>query len=145
MTPTRTEAGLRERIYECLPAGRYALAGLLRLLDIVETTAIPTAAVECAAEPRLRINPDFVAEHAATPEKLMMLVLHEVHHVLLGHTSLRPEPTLAANFVFDCVINALLCRMFPQPAYTALFCDLDRKSTRLNSSHIPLSRMPSSA
>ena len=25
------------------------------------------------------------------------------------------------------------------------FSDLDRKSTRLNSSHIPLSRMPSSA
>ena len=29
--------------------------------------------------------------------------------------------------------------------YRALFLDLDRKSTRLNSSHIPLSRMPSSA
>ena len=27
----------------------------------------------------------------------------------------------------------------------ALRCALDRKSTRLNSSHIPLSRMPSSA
>ena len=35
-----------------------------------------------------------------------------------------------------------------QPRYTredAEFCATDRKSTRLNSSHIPLSRMPSSA
>lgn len=114
---------LKEQLFDCLPAGRYALAGLLRLVDVVETDAIPTAAVECHAQPRLLINPAFVAEHAATPEKLMMLVLHEVHHVLLGHTRRLSGSAPADNFVFDCVINALLCRMFPQPAYTALFRD----------------------
>ena len=114
---------LKEQLFDCLPAGRYALAGLLRLVDVVETDAIPTAAVECHAQPRLLINPGFVAEHAATPEKLMMLVLHEVHHVLLGHTRRLSGSAPADNFVFDCVINALLCRMFPQPAYTALFRD----------------------
>ena len=31
------------------------------------------------------------------------------------------------------------------PSITELAVELDRKSTRLNSSHIPLSRMPSSA
>ena len=35
-------------------------------------------------------------------------------------------------------IDDVSLTLFPQPA-------LDRKSTRLNSSHIPLSRMPSSA
>ncbi len=114
---------LREQLFDCLPAGRYALAGMLRLIDIVETDAVPTAAVECHAQPRLFINPTFVAEDADTPEKLMMLVLHEVHHVLLGHTRRFAASTPADNFVFDCVINALLCRMFPQPAYTALFRD----------------------
>lgn len=29
----------------------------------------------------------------------------------------------ADNFVFDCVINALLCRMFSQPEYAAMFRD----------------------
>ena len=114
---------LKDQLFDCLPAGRYALAGLLRLLDVVETDAVPTAAVECHAQPQLLINPAFVAEHANTPEKLMMLVLHEIHHVLLGHTRRLSGSTPADNFVFDCVINALLCRMFPQPAYTALFRD----------------------
>ena len=114
---------LRDKIFDCLPAGRYALSGLLRLLDIVETEAIPTAAVECHAQPRLLVNPSFVAAHAETPQKLMMLVLHEVHHVLLGHTRRFSTATPSDNFVFDCVINALLCRMFPQPEYTALFRD----------------------
>jgi predicted metal-dependent peptidase len=81
---------LKEQIFDCLPAGRYALSGLIRLLDVVETEAVPTAAVECVKTPRLLVNPKFVAEHANTPEKLMMLVLHEVHHVLLGHTKRIP-------------------------------------------------------
>jgi hypothetical protein len=38
--------------------------------------------------PRLLINPQFVEAHAATPERLLMLVMHELHHVLLGHTRL---------------------------------------------------------
>lgn len=114
---------LKEQLFDCLPAGRYALAGLLRLVDIVETDTVPTAAVECHAQPRLLINPDFVAKHAETPEKLMMLVLHEIHHVLLGHTRRFTGSAPSDNFVFDCVINALLCRMFPQPVYTALFRD----------------------
>ena len=116
-------SSLKDRLFECLPAGRYALAGLLRLVDVVETETVPTAAVECHAQPRLLVNPAFVAQHAATPEKLMMLVLHEIHHVLLGHTRRLAGPTPTDNFVFDAVINALLCRMFAQPAYTALFRD----------------------
>jgi len=121
--PAIAFSSLKDRLFDCMPAGRYALAGLLRLLDVVETDAVPTAAVECQAQPRLLINPGFVARHAATPEKLMMLVLHEIHHVLLGHTRQLSGPTRADNFVFDAVINALLCRMFPPPAYTAMFRD----------------------
>ena len=118
---------LKEQIFDCLPAGRYALSGLLRLLDVVETEAVPTAAVECVKTPRLLVNPKFVSEHANTPEKLMMLVLHEVHHVLLGHTKRIPCESRADNFVFDCVINAMICRMFPSPEYTALFRDYYRE------------------
>ncbi len=114
---------LRERLFDCLPAGRYAFSGLLRLLDVVETAAVPSAAVECRAQPRILVNPAFVAAHAETPEKLMMLVMHELHHVLLGHTRRLGRSTPADNFVFDCVINALLSRMFPQSEYTALFRD----------------------
>jgi hypothetical protein len=114
---------LAARILDAFPSGSYALSGLLRLLDIVETDAVPTAAVECKIQPRLLINPAFVEAHAETPEKLLMLVMHELHHVLLGHTTLFPRATRVQNFVFDAVINGILCRMFPRPEYTAFFND----------------------
>jgi hypothetical protein len=117
---------LKDAIFDCVPAGHYALAALLRLVDVVETDAVPTAAVECSAQPRLLVNPGFVGRHAGTPEKLLMLVMHEVHHVLLGHTRTLPAASRADNLVFDAVINAMLSRAFPQPAYTALLRDFYR-------------------
>ncbi len=110
---------LEERILDCFPSGSYALAALLRLMDIVPTEAIDTAAVECRVQPRLLINPLFVERHANTSEKLLMLVMHELHHVLLGHTTLFPTVTPVENFVCDCIINALISRMFPHEEYLA--------------------------
>ena len=116
-------APLAERILDAFPSGSYALSALLRLLDIVETTSVPTAAVECRVQPRLLINPEFVEKHAPTSEKLLSLVMHELHHILLGHTTLFPRATRVQNFVFDAVINGLVCRMFPQRCHTSLFTD----------------------
>jgi hypothetical protein len=121
--PQHRSDDLAEQILDAFPSGSYALAGLLRLLDIVATDRVPTAAVECLAQPRLLINPGFVRDHAATPEKLLMLVMHELHHVLLGHTTLFPRTMPVHNFVFDAVINGIVCRMFPRPEYTAFFTD----------------------
>ena len=114
---------IAERILDAFPSGSYALSALLRLVDIVESTAVPTAAVECRAQPRLLVNPEFVAQHASTPEKLLMLVMHELHHVLLGHTTLFARVTPVQNFVFDAVINGIVCRMFPGADHTAFFTE----------------------
>jgi hypothetical protein len=122
----RSQSSLAARILDAFPAGSYALSGLLRLLDVVETEEVQTAAVECVAQPRLLINPRFVAEHANTSEKLLMLVMHELHHVLLGHTTLFPRSNPVQNFVFDTVINGICCRMFPGADYTRLFTDYYR-------------------
>ena len=124
--PSDRAQPLAERILDAFPSGSYALSGLLRLLDIVETNSVPTAAVECRLQPRMLVNPAFVDAHAQSPEKLLMLVMHELHHVLLGHTTLFPRVTTAQNFVFDAVINGILCRMFPAPEYTAFFTDYYR-------------------
>lgn len=120
---------LASRILDAFPSSTYSLAGLLRLVDIVETERVPTAAVECRAQPRLLLNPAFIAQHAATPQKLLMLVMHELHHVLLGHTTLFTRMTAARNFIFDAVINGMLCRMFPAPEYTALMRDFYGQDT----------------
>ena len=115
---------LLDRLIGAFPAGHYGLAALLRIVAVEETTSVQSAAVECCLNPRLRINPEFVAMHAETSEKLLMLVMHELHHVLLGHTLLPRAPSLVDNIVFDAVINATLCRMFPDPDCTALFTGL---------------------
>lgn len=114
---------LADRILDCFPSGSYALTALLRLMDVVESDKVPTAAVECRIQPRLLINPSFVERHAETSEKLLMLVMHELHHVLLGHTRLFPCITQTQNFVFDCVINALISRMFPEKEHTAFLTE----------------------
>lgn len=79
--------------------------------------------MECRLQPRLLVNPKFVALHADTTEKLLMLVMHELHHVLLGHTTLFPRATPVQNFVFDAVINGIVCRMFPAKEHTGFFTD----------------------
>jgi hypothetical protein len=94
----RTECSLTDRILDTFPAGRYGLVALLRILEIEESASIETAAVECKISPRLLINPSFIAAFAASPEKLMMLVMHELHHVLLGHTTLFPHAGAEPGF-----------------------------------------------
>lgn len=111
------------RILDCVPAGTYGMHALFRLVDIEESDEVPTAAIQGVDAPRMLVNPAFVARYAATPERLLMLVMHELHHVILGHTRLLPVSTELDNIVFDAVINAMLCRAFPDPRGIALFTD----------------------
>lgn len=114
---------LERRILDCFPSGEYAITALLRLVSIEESPRVPTAAVETGSRPRLLVNPEFRARHAATPEKLFLLVMHELHHVLLGHTRLFPAVTDLDNFAFDCVINAMLSRRFPRAEQLTLLTE----------------------
>ena len=120
--PSRPET-LTDRLLSSFPSGSYCLQSLLQLAEITETTAVPTACVECRSRPRLLVNPEFVARHAETPEKLVMLVMHELHHVMLGHTRLFPRITPLDNLVFDAVINSMLSHLLSERAYRALFID----------------------
>lgn len=114
---------LLDRVLATFPSGGYCLPALFRLMKIEATEAVETACVECTSRPRILVNPRFVERHAATPERLLMLVMHELHHVILGHTRLYPRVTSTDNLVFDAVINAMLCQLFPQHEYTSLFTE----------------------
>ena len=126
MSPPRDS--ITDRIFSTFPSGQYCLPAMMRILEVVESDEVPSAAVECTARPRMYINPAFVAEHAQTPGKLLMLVMHELHHVVLGHTRLYRRIEGNDNLVFDAVINAMLCRLFPDAEYTELFTDLYSES-----------------
>ncbi|MFO1540940.1 MAG: hypothetical protein ACKOTZ_10960 [Chloroflexota bacterium] len=107
-------------VLDVVPPGAHATSLLVELVEIVPTDTVPTAAIRGRPEPRMLLNPGFVATHAATPERLLMLVMHELHHHLLGHTRRFPVITPLDNLGFDAVINALLCRAFPDPRGIAL-------------------------
>ena len=112
---------LPDRVWGCVPVTGQAFAALLSLLDIEASEAIPSACVTTGERSRMLLNPRFVETHCRTDEHLSMLVLHELHHVVLGHTRLYPRVTPAQNWAFDCLINAQLCRLFPHPRYTTFF------------------------
>ena len=114
-------ASLAERIWNAVPVTQPAFVHLLDLLEIAESREVATAAVTLGARSRLLINPDFAAQHCTTNARLVTLVMHELFHVLLGHTRLFTRVTAAQNFAFDAVINAHLCLLFPSPKQTALF------------------------
>lgn len=112
---------LADRIRQCVPLRHPAFGKLLQLLSIEATDAVPTAAVTVGARSRLLVNPAFVAERCRTDAHLSMLVMHELYHVLLGHTRMYRRSTLAANWAFDCIINAQLCRLHPDVEFTSFF------------------------
>ena len=88
---------LTVRIWNAFPVAQPAFAKLLGLLNIEVTQEVPTAAVTLGLDSRLLVNPDFVAAHCRTDAALVMLVLHELWHVALGHTRLYERLTPAQN------------------------------------------------
>jgi len=109
------------RIQNMIAAMPYGLEKMLSLMDIEESTSVKTACVPIGGRPKIVINPEYVEEHCDTDEKLYMLIQHELHHVLLGHTRLFKRTTMQHNIAFDAIINAMLCRSKPEPEWTALF------------------------
>lgn len=98
----------------------YGLEKIIALLDIEESRDIPTAAIPIGmGQPKIKINPDFVAQYCQEDVCLAALLLHEMHHLLLGHTRIFPRVTIKHNIAFDAIINAMICRQ--EPRYGLLF------------------------
>lgn len=117
------EEKIVNRILNVLPTRQFELSTFFSLFNVRLSDKVETACVTCGAAPELLLNADFIAEHCKTDEHLFMLVMHELYHLILGHTKLFPKPTPARNIAFDAVINALLCSLFPEPEFTSFFTD----------------------
>lgn len=109
------------RILDVLPPSSFELATFLSLFRVRFSDKTETACVTCGEAPELLLNKDFIEAHCQTNEHLFMLVMHELYHVILGHTTLFPHATEVRNLVFDAVINAILCSLFPKPEFTSFF------------------------
>lgn len=117
------EQEITTRILNVLPSRGFELSTFFSLFRIKMSDKVETACVTCGVAPELLLNKDFIAEHCKTDEHLFMLVMHELYHVILGHTRLFPKANEPRNIAFDAVINALLCSLFPAPEFTSFFTD----------------------
>lgn len=111
------------RILDVLPPGSFELTTFLSLFRVRFSEKTKNACVTCGESSELLINKEFIEAHCRTNEHLFMLVMHELYHVILGHTTLFPRATEVRNIVFDAVINAILCSLFPNPEFTSFFTD----------------------
>ena len=57
--PVAPTTSIADQLLGAFPSGTYCLPALLSLAEIVETTSVATAAVECTLRPRFLINPDY--------------------------------------------------------------------------------------
>lgn len=94
---------------------------LLSVCQIHFTREVDSAAVTLGSHPRLRINPDFLAEKAPSPEDMRVVILHEFLHVLLRHTQQFKRMTPLINFVLDIQVNSFLGRQFPHASLGLLY------------------------
>ncbi len=107
---------LNDRIMDIMPVDHLLFGKLMSLMSIEASDEVATAGVTLGARSRLLLNPSFVAEHCPDDASLVMLVLHELAHIQMGHTRLHKEATPAQNVAFDALINAQLSRSLPDTA-----------------------------
>ncbi len=117
---------IKKRLFSVIPTSSLHMMEFLKLMDIrfVEKET-SSAAVTCTSRPELLLNKSFVDTYCKTDEHLFMLIMHELYHIILGHTHLFKRHTEIDNIAFDAVINAILCRMFPEEEYVSFFKNIN--------------------
>lgn len=120
---------LKQRIFKLLPVDSIYSDELLNICDIKYSNEIETACVTVGAKPVMLLNQEFIEEHCKSDAHLLMLILHELYHIILGHTKLFKVHTLIDNIVFDAVINAILCKKFNTQNYTSFFTNANREDS----------------
>lgn len=121
---------IKRRLYSTIPTATLQMQEFISLLNIRLTKEeTKTACVTCNYKPELIINSDFLDEYCKSDEHLFMLVMHELYHIILGHTTLFNRTSIIDNIVFDAVINAMLCRMFPSEEYVSFFKQINASNS----------------
>jgi len=95
---------------ELIDENPMACRGILRVSQVVFTTAVPSMGITIAGRPELCVNLEFVNEHCRTEAHVKAVLVHEFLHVLLNHTEKFKQVTLALNLALDAVINAIIHR-----------------------------------
>jgi len=101
-----------EIIIELIDDNPFAIRPLLKILDIIFTTTVPTLTVICEAHPRLLVNLEFLKKHCQDDQEVKAVICHEFLHVVLRHTETKGFFSMAKHLAFDAVINAIIHRQY---------------------------------
>jgi predicted metal-dependent peptidase len=115
---------LKWRVANVFPSNDLSLDHLLGMFKMTYSNKVETAAAKTGLPPVLLFNKKFVKKFCKTDEHLLMLVMHEMYHILLGHTRLFIRVTQAQNFAFDAIINSMICNSMSDYDYTSFFSQL---------------------
>jgi hypothetical protein len=97
----------RKNVISAIGDNAVALSAFVRVADIIVDKSIPTACITLEGVPEIHVNPDFVMEHALTPEHQFILVYHEIMHMVLRHgIKIRCKRD---NIIADAMINSMIC------------------------------------
>ncbi len=112
---------LKRKVLRVVPAGNVYMETLLKIAALQWSTATETCAITCSAPPVMLFNKEFMNAYCRRDEDVLMVLLHELHHILYGHHALFKNVDLAHNVAFDAIINARLCKAWPERRYTLFF------------------------
>lgn len=116
-----SEKEIKRRIYNLIPVATLQMQEFLSLLKIEFTNKTESAAITCEVTPSLLLNMDFVNKYCRCDEHLLMLIMHEIYHIILGHNNFFKKVTLIDNIAFDAIINAIIVRKFSEKEYVSFF------------------------
>jgi len=119
---------LKNRLYNLVELNSLNMMELLKICDIVYDDSIDSACVTCSTRPIMKFNKKFVEQYCKSDEHLLMLVMHELYHIILGHTILFKKVNIIDNIVFDAIINSILCKTFKSERYTSFFTNMNSDS-----------------
>lgn len=112
----------RQIIIELIDDNPFAIRPVLKILEIVFTTSVPTLAVTCEERPRFLVNLEFIGKHCRNENHVKALICHEFLHVVLRHTETRRSFTAARHLAFDAVINSIIHRQYGE-AYSSMMAE----------------------
>lgn len=117
---------IKKRLYSLVNLGTFELFEFLKITEIkFDDNRVNSAAITCTSNPILLLNKEFINNYCKSDEHLFMLLMHELYHLILGHTYLFKCHLLIDNIVFDSLINSLLCKRFNDNKFTSFFINLN--------------------
>lgn len=140
---------IKRRLLNILPTNFLHINEFLNIVKIeIDDKKIESACISCDSYPTLTFNSKFVATYCKSDEHLFMLLMHEMYHIILGHTKLFKLVTVFDNIAFDAVINSILCKEFPDKAYSSFFENINPSDSfpgcilRTKAENTPLESLP---